>query len=103
MAAIVFGSDEAREVLLADRRRRFGGDLHLRAGRYVDGTDLRLPARYVPALWEDFGNLPHTEGAQGRRGAAGDSQNWHPEIDEVDEPGELSGGTIVRSGWNERS
>lgn len=80
--AIVFGSLEAREVLLRDRARRVGDTLYQSRVRDVDGTPLVEPKRYVAATWEPS-----------------DSSVGPEEWDDFHESGELGGPAIMRNGW----
>lgn len=76
--AIVMGSEEAREVLQNDFWRR-KGDLELWSPKGEEP-----PEHYVSGDWRDA--FPTAEE---------DEDEW------IDVPGELSGGNIVRSGWDE--
>lgn len=53
MAAIVFGSEEARAVLLADRQRRIGY-VRIYGQKDPGGEMWPPPANYVPATWADW-------------------------------------------------
>lgn len=79
--AIVFGSNEARIVLLKDFQRR-NGPVKIGELRDAVGGSIEPPTRYVPAAWEP---VNETE----------ESEDW----DDFDEGGELGGGTVVHSGW----
>lgn len=77
---IIFGSEEARAILQRDFERRNG---HIRRSGVTSprGGTIPPPTHYVPGDWRDA--FPPED----------------DEDDQVDEPGELSGGNIVRSGW----
>lgn len=81
MSAIVFGSEEARGVLWSDFQRRTGATEICGVGD-PSGEIIPPPLLYIPGDWRDA-DPPLEDG----------EEDW------LDEPGELSGGNIVRSGW----
>lgn len=51
--ALMFGSNEARAVLLADRERRIG-HTRMNGQKDPDGKLIPAPAHYVAATWSDW-------------------------------------------------